>query len=70
MRRPGREPDPKVTDLRRYRRDREQAERRPPSKPKPATGGGFLGSNPKAALILVLVILALAAIYILPRLVR
>lgn len=69
MPRPNKEPDTKVTDLRRYRRDREKAERRP-AKSKPATGGGFLGSNPKAALILVLVIVALAAIYILPRLMK
>lgn len=53
--------DPRVTDLRRYKKAREQAKRRPPAKPP---GGGFLGSNPRAGLILA-VLAALAAAFIL-----
>ena len=57
--------DPRITDLRRYKKAREQAKRRPPPKPP---GGGFLGSNPRAGLILA-VIAALAAAFLLGPLV-
>ena len=53
--------DPRVTDLRRYKKAREQAKRRPPAKPP---GGGFLGSNPRAGLILA-VLAALPTAFIL-----
>jgi anti-sigma factor RsiW len=58
--------DPRVTDLRRYRKARElqrrqQAARRPPSE-------GLLGSRPRAGLILVLVLLGLAALSLGPSL--
>ena len=53
--------DPRVTDLRRYKKAREQARRRPPAK---LPGSGFLGSNPRAGLILA-VLAALAAAFIL-----
>lgn len=57
--------DTRVTDLRRYREEREKAARKPPPKPK-APRASFLGSNPRAGLILVAVVLVLAALYVLP----
>lgn len=57
--------DPQVTDLRRYRRARELQRRRPP--PRPANER-LLGGRPRAGLILLAVILALAALWILPNL--
>jgi len=67
---PRRQDDPQVTDLRRYRQARDAARRR---QPRPPGGGGsprerLLGRRPRAGLILVLVILALAALTILPML--
>jgi len=53
--------DPRITDLRRYKKAREQAKRRPPPKPP---GGGFLGSNPRAGLILA-ILAALVAAFVL-----
>ena len=50
--------DPRVTDLRRYRRDRARAERaksRPPEEP-------LLGANRKGALFVVLVVTVLAVL--------
>ena len=58
--------DPRVTDLRRYRREREKAARKAPPKPK-APSQSFLGSNPRAGLILIAVILVLALLYLAPR---
>lgn len=57
--------DPRVTDLRRYRQEREKAARKPPPKAK-APAAGFLGSNPKAGLILAVVILVIVALYVIP----
>jgi Tfp pilus assembly protein FimV len=57
--------DPRVTDLRRYKQEREKAARKPAPKPK-APKASFLGSNPRAGLILAAVILVLAALYLLP----
>lgn len=57
--------DPRVTDLRRYKQEREKAARKPLPKPK-APKASFLGSNPRAGLILVAVVLVLAALYLLP----
>jgi hypothetical protein len=54
--------DPRVTDLRRYKKAREQAKRRPP--PKPPTQS-FLGSRPRAGLILAAVVIVLAALSLL-----
>ena len=54
--------DPRVTDLQRYRKVREQAARRPPPKParpRPA----FLGSNPRAGLILAILAVVLLVLY-------
>ena len=60
------EEDPRVTDLRRYRKQREQQarRRRAPQRPR---GESFLGSNPRAGLILAAVILVIVALYALPH---
>lgn len=55
--------DPRVTDLRRYKKAREQAKRRPPPRP-PAQG--FLGSNPRAGLILAIVAVVVIVLFVLP----
>jgi hypothetical protein len=60
-------PDPRVTDLRRYRRERQRAQRRPAPRPQ-APNESLLGSRPRAGLILVLVVVVAAALWILPRL--
>jgi hypothetical protein len=57
--------DPQVTDLRHYRRARELQRRRPPPRPP---NERLLGGRPRAGLILLAVILALAALWILPNL--
>ena len=62
---PRRPEDPRVTDLRRYRKARELRRRRPPPRPPSER---FLGGRPRAGLILLVVILALAAVWILPNL--
>jgi hypothetical protein len=59
---PRRQEDPRVTDLRRYRKAREQQQRRAPSRPRSER---LLGSRPRAGLILALVILALIAMTLL-----
>jgi len=61
------EEDPRVTDLRRYKKAREQAKRRPPPRP-PAQHQGFLGSNPRAGLILAIVAAVVLALWVLPAL--
>jgi hypothetical protein len=58
--------DPRVTDLRRYRKMREQAQRRPQHQQRRG-GESFLGSNPRAAIILAIVIVVLIALYVIPR---
>jgi hypothetical protein len=60
-----RQEDPRVTDLRRYRKARELQRRQASSRPPPER---MLGSRPRAGLILILVILALALITFLPML--
>lgn len=62
---PRRPEDPRVTNLRRYRQAREQQRRRPPPRPP---NERLLGGRPRAGLILAGVILALAALWILPHL--
>ena len=59
------EEDPRITDLRRYKKARDQAKRRPPPKPK-RPSEGFLGSNPRAGLILAIVAAIAIALYVLP----
>jgi len=60
----GAERDPRVTDLRRYRRERARAERAAQQK-KPAADEPILGRRPRAGLFLVLVIAVLAALWFL-----
>jgi hypothetical protein len=58
--------DPRVTDLRRYRKARElQRRQAAPQRPRSER---LLGQRPRAGLILALVILALVAMTVLPRL--
>jgi len=57
--------DPRVTDLRRYKQEREKAAKKPPPRPK-APSASFLGSNPRAGLILIIVVAVLAALYVVP----
>jgi hypothetical protein len=54
--------DPRITDLRRFRKEREQARKRKPN-PKAQMRESFLGANPRAGLILVIVVLVIAALY-------
>ncbi len=63
---PRRQEDPRVTDLRRYRKARELQRRQAP-RPRSER---FLGTRPHAGLILALVILALAALTVIPTLLR
>lgn len=56
-----------MTDLRRYRRERERARRKPQGR-TPSPREPLLGRRPRAGLILILVVLALAALWLLPRL--
>jgi len=58
--------DPRVTDLRRYRQEREKAAKKPPPKPK-TPSQSFLGSNPRAGLILAAVLVVLILLYVAPR---
>lgn len=60
------EDDPRITDLRRYRKAREEAAKRPPPRPK-APKESLLGSNPRAGLILAVAAAVLLALYVLPR---
>lgn len=65
--RPG-DQDPRITDLRRYRKEREQAAKRKPN-PKAQLRETLLGANPNAGLILLLVALAVLAYLFLPALI-
>ncbi len=56
--------DRRVTNLNQYKTSREQAKRKAPPKVRP--GGGLLGSNPRAPLILAIVAAVLAALYVVP----
>ncbi len=63
--------EPEVTDLTRYRRAKaEEAKRKPPRPPKPPKGPkqSFLGSNPRAGLILAIVAAVLLALWLGPLL--
>jgi hypothetical protein len=64
---PRRQEDPRVTDLRRYRKARELQRRQAPQRP---SSERLLGSRPRAGLILLLVILALAALWLAPAVLR
>ena len=58
--------DPQVTDLRAYRREKAKAAKAPPPKPK-RPSESFLGSNPRAGLILVAAVVIIALLYLGPR---
>ena len=60
-------PDPRVTDLRRYRKEREQAAKRKPN-PKAQMRETILGANPRAGLILFLLALGMLVMFGLPHL--
>jgi hypothetical protein len=64
--------EPEVTDLSRYRKAKaEEAKRRPPKPkaPKPGSSGqSFLGSNPRAGLILAIIVVVLLALWLGPML--
>jgi hypothetical protein len=55
-------PDPRVTDLRRYRRERQRAQRRPSPKPQ-APNEPLLGGRPRAGLILVVVLIVVVGLW-------
>ena len=59
--------DPRITDLRRYRKEREQAaKRKPKPNPKAQMRETFLGSNPRAGLILAIAAAVFVLLFILP----
>ena len=62
--------DPRVTDLRRYKKARETAKRRPPPKPPRGAGEGLLGSNPRAGLILAVIAALILLFWIGPLLMK
>lgn len=57
--------DPRVTDLRRYKKAREQAKRRPPPRPE---GQSLLGSNRWAGPIMVVIMVLFGALWLVPLL--
>ncbi len=57
--------DPRVTDLKRYKKAREQARRKPPPRPP---SHGMIGSHPKARLILAIVAILALALVVGPKL--
>ena len=61
--------DPRITDLRRYRKERELAAKRKPN-PKAQMRETILGANPRAGAILVLLAIGLIAYFFLPTIVR
>jgi hypothetical protein len=60
--------DPRITDLRRYRKEREQAAKRKPN-PKAQMRETILGANPRAGLILALLAAGLLAYAFLPTII-
>ena len=66
MAKPPPDDNDRITDLRRYRKEREQRAKRRPAPSRPP-GQSFLGSNPRALPILILVLIVIALLYILPR---
>ena len=60
------EKDPRITDLARYRRARDRARKAPPKPGKPPESA-FLGSRPRAGLILLAVVAILALLYFAPK---
>ncbi len=62
--------DPRITDLARYRKAREAAKKRPKPNPKAQMRETFLGANPRAGLILALMVVGLLAYFFLPAAIR
>ena len=62
--------DPRITDLARYRKAREAEKKRRKPNPKAQMRETFLGANPRAGLILVLMVVALLAYVFLPPIIR
>ena len=58
--------DPRITDLRRYKKAREQARRAPAPKPPRGTKEGLLGSNPRAGLILAIIAVLVVLFWVAP----
>jgi hypothetical protein len=58
--------EPEVTDLARYRKAKADAAKRKAVRPRPPREG-FLGSNPRAGLILVVVVIVGLALMLGPR---
>ena len=59
--------DPRITDLRRYRKEREQAKKVKPN-PKAQMRESLLGTNPRAGLVLVIAVVVIGLLFILPML--
>ena len=71
MAKPPEDPDRRITDLRRYRKEREQAaKRKPKPNPKAQMRETFLGANPRAGLILALLAVGILAYVFVPILLR
>lgn len=62
--------DPRVTDLRAYRREKQRARDRARRSPPPAQPGSqsFLGGRPRAGLILAAVVAVMLALWLAPAL--
>ena len=67
MAKPPEDEDPRITDLRRYRKAREQAAKRKPN-PKAQMRQTVLGTNPRAGLILAIAAVAIFVFLVLPML--
>lgn len=61
--------DARVTDLNRYRKAKAAEARRPPPKSKPPRES-FLGSNPRAGLILAIAAAIVFVLYVVPMFLR
>jgi hypothetical protein len=61
--------DPRITDLRAYRKAREAEKRRKPPNPKAQMRETILGANPRAGAILVLLGIGLLAYFFLPTII-
>ena len=70
MPKPPPEEDPRIADLARYRKAREAEKKRPKPNPKAQMRETFLGANPRAGLIMALVVVALVAYFVLPVVIR
>jgi len=62
--------DRRITDLKRYRKEREQAAKKRKPNPRAQMRETFLGSNPRAGLILAILAAVLATYMFLPLVLR